>query len=143
MRTYPTTSRVHSALVGVATVLLLGLVVAQGADLRRFSAALGVAVFALLTWRIVSTWGVLTPLERYLAGGLATAPLLSAIAQQALVQASGGALPNNPWLWVLIAHRAGCVLIVVLWSHFLGRRLQRGQRASLVSVPADRVPWAA
>lgn len=145
MQTYPTSSRLHSVLVGLSTVLLLGLVVvAQGTDLRRFSAALGVAAFALLTWRAVSTWTILTPLERYLAGGLATAPLLSAIAQQSLVAATDGQLPDNPWLWALIAHRAGCILVVVFWSHLLGRRLQRQQRrASLAPVPDVRVPWAA
>lgn len=144
MRIHPTSSLVHSVLATLVTLVILGTVLAQGADLRRLSAALGVAVFALLIWRTVSTWEVLTLLERYLAIALALSPLLAAIAQQALVMsAPDGSLPDNPWLWALVAHRIGCIVIVMMWPYLLGRRHRHAGTAPLAAAHRDDVPWAA
>lgn len=143
MRINPTSSRVHSVLAMAITVAGLGAVlVAGGADLRQMSAALGVAVFGLLTWRTVATWPVLSDLERVLAVALATSPLLAAIAQQYAVHANQ-TLADNPWLWALVAHRIGCILIVALWSHLLGRRHRRAGGRPVARLTSDDVPWAA
>lgn len=113
--------RYDSVLIGVATCALLTLVVAQGADLRRFTSALGVAVFGLLVWRLVATWPQLTVLEHALAMLLAVSPLVSSLAQYALLVAEPD-LVDNPWLWLVVAHRAACVILVVFWTRWLGRR---------------------
>lgn len=113
--------RYDSVLLGVATCGLLALVVAQGADLRRFTSALGVAVFGLIVWRLVATWPQLTVLEHALALLLAASPLVSSLAQYALIAAEPDLSPN-PWLWLVVAHRAACVVLVVFWNRWLGRR---------------------
>lgn len=110
-------------LLGVLTVGLLTLVVAQGYDLRRFSNALGVAVFGLLIWRLVTTWTRLTVLEHALTMLLAAAPFVAAIASVSLQHNAGAApLPHNPFLWLVVLHRAACLVLVVFWTRWLGRR---------------------
>ena len=94
----------------------------DGFDLRRFSNALGVTVFALLIWRTVGSWARLTDLERVLALLLAISPLVSALASVSLQRRAGGVLPDNPWLWGVLAHRVLCLGVVVHWDRLLGRR---------------------
>lgn len=118
----PLIDRYDGILLGLVAVGLLGLVVAQGADLRRFTNAFGVAVFGLLLWRLISTWLRLTVLEHALALLLAGSVLAAAIAQYALIRAANGTLPDNPFLWVVVAHRAACLVLVVFWTRWLGRR---------------------
>jgi hypothetical protein len=117
----PLLTRYDGILLGCVTVGLLALVVSQGADLRRFSNALGVAVFGLLLWRLISTWRDLTVLEHALAMLLATSPLVGAIASLYLQHATTS-LPANPWLWLVTAHRGACLVLVVFWTRWLGRR---------------------
>lgn len=122
-RRRPLLERYDAILLTLATVGLLSLVLAQGYDLRRFSNALGVAVFGLLLWRLVSTWPRLTVLEHALAMLLAASPLVAAVASIALqTYAADDALPENPWLWLIVLHRAACLVLVVFWTRWLGRR---------------------
>ena len=114
--------RLDGPLLAVLTVGLLVLVVVEGADLRQFSSALGVAVFGLIVWRLVSTCPRLTVLEHALSMLLASSPLVSSLATYALLHRAGGGLPDNPWLWLVVAHRAACLVLVVFWNHWLGRR---------------------
>ena len=58
----PLLTRDDLLVLGVAAVLVTVLVLAQGADLRSTTNVLGVAVFALLVWRLT------TPLWRALRG---------------------------------------------------------------------------
>jgi len=113
------------ALLVIASVALLTLVVIDGADLRRFSTALGVAVFALLVWRTVGSWHRLTDMERVLALLLAFSPLVAALASLSLTARAGGTLPPNPWLWGILAHRAACLVVVAFWDKIMGRRTDR------------------
>lgn len=108
-------------LLTITTVALLSLVAVEGFELRRFSNALGVAVFGLLIWRLVSTWPQLTVLEHALTMLLATAPLVAAAASFYLLSATT-VLPYNPWLWVIVAHRSACIVLVIFWNRWLGRR---------------------
>lgn len=101
----------------VAVVLL-----AEGNDLRTLTSVLGVAAFGLLVWRLVSSWPELTVLEHALAMLLALSPLVSALAQTSLIRAAGDTLPDNPWLWLVVAHRCACLVAVVWWRRWLGRR---------------------
>jgi hypothetical protein len=107
--------------------LLLVLVVATGADLRRFANALGVAVFGLLIWRVASTWDLLSPAERTLALLLATGPLAAAAAGLVLV-ARATELPPNPAIWAVIAHRVLCLAAVVFWPHWIHGRARIASR---------------
>lgn len=117
----PELERYDGWLLGVVSVLLLALVVGEGADLRRFSNALGVAVFGLILWRLVSTWPQLTVLEHALAMLLAASPLVGALASYSLIGRTDD-LPSNPLLWLVVAHRAACIVLVVFWTRWLGRR---------------------
>jgi FtsH-binding integral membrane protein len=118
----PLIERYDGILLGIVAAGLLGLVLSQGADLRRFTNAFGVAVFGLLLWRLISTWLRLTVLEHALSLLLAGSLLAAAIAQHALIARADGTLPDNPWLWVVVAHRACCLILVVFWTRWLGRR---------------------
>lgn len=113
--------RYDALLLTIATVGLLGLVLAQGFELRRTSNALGVAVFGLLLWRLISTWPQLTVLEHALTMLLATSPLVAAAASFYLLS-TDTPLPENPLLWLVVLHRAGCLVLVVFWTRWLGRR---------------------
>lgn len=126
--------RYDAILLGMVTVGLLSLVVAQGFELRRTSNALGVAVFGLLLWRLVSTWPQLTVLEHALTMLLATSPLVAAAASFYLLSTSS-TLPPNPMLWVVVAHRAACLVLVVFWTRWLGRRHSPFRRTPPSSVP--------
>jgi hypothetical protein len=110
------------------TAGLLVLVLSQGADLRRMSNALGVATFALLLWRLISTWTQLTVLEHALGALLATSPLVAAAASFYLLHASPD-LPANPILWVVVLHRVACLVLVAFWTQWLGRRRSPFRRA--------------
>jgi hypothetical protein len=109
----------------VAGLLCLTVVNNGGVDLRHLSTALGVAVFALLTWRVVGSWQDLTDLERVLAVLLAVSPLASAVAALSL-QTRVEDLPDNPWLWTVLVHRLLCVGVVVHWRRLFGRGRDRG-----------------
>lgn len=109
------------ALLILASVGLLSLVVIRGADLRGISTALGVTVFALLIWRTVGSWHRLTDLERCLALLLATSPLVAAVTDLSLA-AHTTHLPDDPWLWTVLSHRAICLLVIAFWDRLLGRR---------------------
>lgn len=116
----PLLSRYDGILLALVSVAMLALVVAQGFDLRRFSSATGVVVFGLLLWRLISTWPQLTVLEHALTMLLATSPLVAAAASFYLL-AQAPQLPANPLLWLVVAHRAACVVLVVFWNSWLGR----------------------
>ena len=118
----PLLTRYDTVLLGTSAALVTAILVTQHADLRLASMVLGVAVFALLMWRLVSTWDQTTVLEHALAILLALSPLVAAVVQAALVHEAGGSLPDNPWIWLWIAHRCGCVVLVVFWTRWLGRR---------------------
>jgi hypothetical protein len=118
----PLLTRYDTLLLVIAALAVTAIIVSQGRDLRTASTVLGVATFALLTWRLVSTWPELTVLEHALAGLLAASPLVGALAQANLVRVADGGLPPNPWLWLVIAHRAACIVLVVFWTRWLGRR---------------------
>lgn len=118
----PLLTRYDALLLTVAALFVTVVLVAYGRDLRTVSAILGVATFALLTWRLVSTWPDLTVLEHALATLLALSPLVGALAQANLIRVTDTGLPSNPWLWTVIAHRAGCIIAVVFWTRWLGRR---------------------
>lgn len=117
----PKIDRYDGLLLACVTAGLLALVLAQGFDLRRFSNALGVAVFGLLIWRLVTTWARLTVLEHALTMLLAAAPFVAAMASLSL-QARAEDLPTNPLLWLVVGHRAACLVLVVYWTRWLGRR---------------------
>lgn len=127
----PIVTRYDAALLGLAAVLVTAIIFTQGRDLRTASTVLGVTVFGLLMWRLVATWPDTTVLERALTILLAFAPLVTAVAQVSLRHAAdvdGSALPPNPWLWLVIAHRCACVVLVVFWTRWLGRRHSPFQR---------------
>jgi hypothetical protein len=123
----PKIDRYDGILLGLVTIGLLALLVAQGADLRRFSNAIGVAVFGLLIWRLVTTWSRLTVLEHALTMLLAASPLVAAMASLYLARVTTD-LPPNPWLWLVVAHRAACLVLVVYWNRWLGRRVSPFRR---------------
>jgi hypothetical protein len=122
----------YGFVLGLVTTLALWLVIWTEADLRRFSNALGVAVFGLILWRVAATWDLLTRLERVLSVLLALSPLVSAMASFAL--SSKADLPGNGWLWLVVAHRGACVVMVIWWGVWLresrgtmvGRTLPKG-----------------
>lgn len=129
----PLLSRYDVGLLGTTAVVVTFIIVAQGADLRYASTVLGVTVFALLMWRLVATWPETTVLEHALTLLLALSPLVYAVAQVALIHAAdldGHPLPANPWLWLVIAHRCACVVLVVFWNRWLGRRHSPFRRGS-------------
>lgn len=128
-RRRPIIDRYDGIVLAFVTVFLLSLVLTQGADLREFNAALGVAVFGLILWRLASTWDQLTVLEHALALLLATSPLVASAAQFYLTQ-QPGALPDNPLLWAVVAHRVCCLILVLFWTRWLGRRHSPFRRAT-------------
>ena len=118
----PILNRYDVVLLGTSALLVTLVLITQHADLRLASTVLGVTVFGLLMWRMVSTWDQTSVLEHALTILLAMSPLVAAFAQTALVQAAGPSLPDNPWLWLVIAHRCACLVLVVFWTRWLGRR---------------------
>lgn len=120
-RRRPLLDRYDGIVLTFVTLFLLSLILTQGADLRRFNAALGVAVFGLILWRLVSTWDQLTVLEHALSLLLATSPLVASAAQFYLSQ-QPGTLPENPLLWIVVAHRVCCLILVLFWTRWIGRR---------------------
>lgn len=107
--------------LGMACALGVWLAFVSGAGLRETSSVLGIVVFGLLVWRLVSTWSELTVLEHALTVLLAASPLVATAAQAYLV-AQAPDLPANPVLWLVVAHRAACLVLVVFWTRWLGRR---------------------
>lgn len=105
-----------TVLVGVAAVGM-ALVLVTDADLRRVANALSVAVFGLLWWRLISTWDVLTRLEKVTIGLFAFGPLTSSLASLTLMARMD--LPYNPWVWLVVVHRVAVVVVILAWPWLL------------------------
>lgn len=124
------------------TIFALALVTFSegGFELRRFTNALGVAAFGLILWRLVSTWDRLTVLEHALTMLLAVGPLVSALASIGIQSNPAAVLPHNPWLWAVIVHRVACLVLVVWWSRWLGRKHSPFRSSAAVDRPHPSSP---
>lgn len=86
--------------------------------LRLVTALLGAAAAGLLLWRLLGCWLDTTVLVHVLGVLLVASVLLGAVANY--VNARNDA-PDNGVVWLILLHRLACIVVAVMWPHWLNR----------------------
>lgn len=97
-------------------------------NLRLVAALVGALACGLLTWRLLATWLDTTVLVHVLGGLLIASVLIGAVNN--LVNA-GNHAPDNPTVWLMLAHRLLCVAVALMWPVWLDRKRPPHQRPLL------------